>query len=217
MQFQPSSLSNPKKKSEAGQVAGKAATAAAPAAAKAAGGALAAAGGLSAIPVAGWIAAGAIVAGVGAFAIVRAVRKGKAKKADIVKLATEQGIPDAAEVPAFTVRAVKLSPDKREKVAAKLQKQLEKLQGKKSRKGRDKRAQKIQSRLNILAAAEQLASAESMGMEAPADLTAAANLDAGETLDVDADTGFLTPKVMIIGGVVLGVGGLAALFLLRRR
>jgi hypothetical protein len=112
---------------------------------------------------------------------------------------------------------VKLSPEKREKIAVKLQKDLAKLQGKKSKKGRDKRIQKIQSRLNILAAAEQLSTAESMGMEPPADMTAAANLDSGETLDVDADTGFFTPKVMIIGGSILAAGTVVTILLLRRR
>lgn len=87
--------------------------------------ALATAAGLSAIPVAGWIAAAGIGITAGTIQLVIAIREGKARKAEAVQRAQELGIPDAAMVPGYTVKALEASPAWREKQVKKLLKRYQ--------------------------------------------------------------------------------------------
>lgn len=83
-------------------------------------GLLAAAGVAAAEPVVGWAVAGGLAAGAGTVALVRGIRRGRLTRERVVHLARQLGIPDAEEVPAFTVRAVKMNDAHRIEVGRKL-------------------------------------------------------------------------------------------------
>ena len=228
MRFQPSFISahnNPDDEPKAGKAAAKVAGSAAltigkNAISSAVGGGAGIAAGLAAVPVAGWVALGVVGATAATIGIVKAVRKGKMRLAELVKIAEQSGIPDAAELPKFTVRAVKASPEKRAALAQKFEKAITKLEAKAGKKKRQRRVDALSkkidlmiSRLAILAVAENLAVAEQMGKEAPADLTTASNLyDDGGGLttaeqEAESESMLLSPPVLAAAGagvLVLG-------------
>lgn len=128
---------------------------------------LAAAGVSSSVPVAGWIAAGGLAAAAGTVGLVKAIRAGKMRKREAVAQAKAMGIPDAADVPAFTAKALRLAQKNPSKLV-RLGKRLEKKLGRKGfLRGKKKRAH-MESRLRIVGAVLALRMAEKRGRAEPA-------------------------------------------------
>lgn len=120
----------------------------APVATSAVAGLLTAAGVSSAVPVAGWVVGGGLAVAAGAIALVKWVRKGKVSEKKVVAIAKKLGYPDAAKVPKFTVRVLKMGDDQRERLGHRLAARAQ------SSKLTAKRRQLVSSRLRILAAAD---------------------------------------------------------------
>lgn len=168
-------------------------------------------------PPASFIVAGSLVGIGAAIGIVVAVRAGKRKRDDIVRIATAAGIPDAAEVPAFTARAVKLSHSKLAQLAQKYAEKIDKLEVKGKRflgikvGSGDKAIHKYQSRLKIIAAADLLQQAIAMGRVPPPPM--APNLEAhyGKDTSIDSILGDLPPWApwAVVGTSVVLIGALA--------
>lgn len=96
-------------------------------------GMLTAAGAMSAIPVAGWAAAGVTAAAAGLVSLVSGIAKGKMRRADAVAAAKSLGLPDPDEVPGFVVKALKWDEYK-------VQRKLNGMKNAKTRKGKAKKA-----------------------------------------------------------------------------
>lgn len=112
-------------------------------------------GAAAAVPVAGWIAGGVLAAAGGTIALVAALKGGKARKSDAIKMAKDLGFGEEAEqVPAFTVGALRWPKSKRLK---KLEKLRAKYARKKDKKGLFPKAHartvsKIRAKIRILEA-----------------------------------------------------------------
>ena len=81
----------------------------------------------AAIPGVGWVAAAGLGAGAGIITLVGALRGGGMRKQEAAALAAQLGIPDAANVPGFTVRALRLAeqnPQKLYKLGQRYERQL---------------------------------------------------------------------------------------------
>lgn len=126
--------------------------------------ALAAAAGFATVPVAGWVVAAGIVVTTAVIQLVTAIRQGNMRKAEAVRKAKELGLPDAALVPAFTVKALESTPEWREREVRKLLK----------RRGRRKlvrgawRDRKLDTKLELIAAVAKVDAAASTMQMAPA-------------------------------------------------
>ena len=73
----------------------------------AAGLATAAATAAATVPVAGWIAGGALAAAAGTVALVSGIRNGRVRRAQAIKWAKELGLPNPGTVPGFVVKLSK--------------------------------------------------------------------------------------------------------------
>lgn len=89
--------------------------------------------------------------------LVAAIKRGQVNRQQAIALAEKLGIPDAAEVPGFVARVMKMSPDKIAKVRARLA-------GKSSKKSK--------SKLAVLDNVSKLKSAMRSGKEPMADYSA---------------------------------------------
>ena len=85
-----------------------------------------AAGGVAAVPVVGWVAAAGIGTAAGTFALVDAIKRGKVRRAEAVKLARKLGIPNPGAAPTYLVKVMKWDKAKRRKELAKLREKLKK-------------------------------------------------------------------------------------------
>lgn len=132
---------------------------------------LVAAGVQMAIPGIGWITAGATAAVAGTIALVMALRRGKMRKQQAVEQARALGIPDAEEVPAFTVQALGNGPAWRGRQAGKLIQRVQRQVQKHGPSALQKKSnQKDLSRIKVLATLDLLDRAEARGtpVEPPA-------------------------------------------------
>jgi len=84
------------------------------------------AGGVAAVPVVGWVAAAGIGTAAGTFALVDAIKRGKVRRAEAVKLARKLGIPNPGAAPTYLVKVMKWDKAKRRKELAKLREKLKK-------------------------------------------------------------------------------------------
>lgn len=84
------------------------------------------AGGAAAVPVVGWVVAAGIGTAAGTFALVDAIKRGKVRRAEAVKLARKLGIPNPAAAPTYLVKVMKWDKAKRRKELAKLREKLKK-------------------------------------------------------------------------------------------
>ncbi len=85
-----------------------------------------AAGGAAAVPVVGWVVAAGIGTAAGTFALVDAIKRGKVRRAEAVKLARRLGIPNPENAPTYLVKVMKWDKAKRRKELAKLREKLKK-------------------------------------------------------------------------------------------
>lgn len=153
--------------------------------------ALSAAAGAATVPVAGWIVAAGIAVTVGVIQLVSAIRQGNVRKADAIRKARELGLPDAALVPAFTVKALESTSEWREREARKLLK----------RRGRRKlvrgawRDRKLDTKLALIAAVAKV-DAAAAAMQMPA---AAPSPDI-QPADLPTSSSSPWPLVALLGG-----------------
>jgi hypothetical protein len=125
-------------------------------------GLLGSAGAVSSVPVAGWIVAGGLAAAAGAVAIVRGVRKKKARAKDIIAAAKKMGIDikEAEKVPLFVNRVLKMDQDRRNKVGARLAAALKREQTKPKWLTPFRNEEKLKAKLALLAGIDLWARAE---------------------------------------------------------
>jgi hypothetical protein len=124
------------------------------------------AGAVSAIPVAGWIAAGVLGGAAGVIALVGAIKKGKARRRDAVALAKKLKLPEPNKVPGFIVRALKMKKAKRAKLLARYKRRIARVGKRKNKlfaKARDRRLSRLRWQVRVL---EALAKLESGKMSA---------------------------------------------------
>jgi len=148
--------------------------------------------------------------------MVAGVRSGAARKEQLIAIAQQLGVPDAAEFPGFTVRAVKKSTAWRARKARHFKKVVDRLE----RKGkRNNRWKKDKSKLAILAIAEQMQQAEQAGKLPASNVTLAddynenveqAPVDTTTDLTYDKKAASLTPEVDHTWYYVGGTAALAA-------
>jgi hypothetical protein len=157
------------------------------------------------------VAAGGVATGA-TIDLVRAVFHGRRNRKQVVAMAAAAGFPQAAEVPAFTARALRMKPDKLTRTADKLVRKIGKGH---NRKGKN------ETRLQILHAVAQIKNAAAVGAEPvpspAAEAAAQAEMDPSALVsdpvltDLGEDTTSNVP--LIAGGVALAglliVGALA--------
>jgi hypothetical protein len=119
------------------------------------------------IPPFGPVVAAGLAVTAGLIELVTAIFHGKRSRKQIVSAAKAAGIPEAEQVPGFTARALKMSPDKLRKTADQLKKKL----GKPDKKGKNA------AKLQILGAVDIIKSAVGQGRAAPPDAAATAKVD----------------------------------------
>ena len=165
----------------------------------------------SAVPVVGWVVGGVLAATAGTIALVGAVRRGKMRKAEAISAAKAAGIPDAEEVPAFLVQAMKAGPAWRGKQTDKIVKRVMKDQ-KKGNTG--KSAQKDLSRLKLLAVLDLHERAALRGNEPPAVAPEAAaravEVTPAEIAAAPAEAG-LSDDYLYLAAAGVGLAGLGLL------
>lgn len=140
-----------------------------------------AAGGVAAIPVAGWVAAGVLGGAAGIVALVGAIKGGKARRKDAVALARRLKLPEPEKAPGFIVGVLKKSPAKRAKLLARYKRRMARISKRRNRlfaKARARRLAKLRWRVRVL---EALARLESKRLS-PAEKKAAALVTAQRTL-----------------------------------
>lgn len=153
--------------------------------------ALATAAGFATVPVAGWIVAAGIVVTTAVIQLVVAIRQGNVRKAEAVRKARELGLPDAALVPAFTVKVLESTPEWRERTVRKLLK----------RRGRRKlirgawRDRKLDTKLALIAAVAKVDAAAS-AMQMPA----ASPAPDIQPADLPTSSSSPWPLVALLGG-----------------
>lgn len=161
----------------------------------------------------GFIVAGGLALGAAAIQLVRLISQGKMRQDQVVAYAKRMGVPDAAEVPAFTVRVMRMSPKERLTVGDNLQKQLQHAHG--------QAADKIKSRLTVLGAAHVLDMAQKRGKapaSVPAPIIAAQMGDTPTVADPTlASVGADNPPWALYAGVTAAAaGGLYLLYKMTR-
>lgn len=186
-------------------------------------------------PPYGWIVAAGLAVTAGTIELVTKILHGQWNKKQIVAAAQQAGIPDAAEVPGFTARALKMSPAKLAKTADAIRKKLGKEHPHRAGKtaagiltmglstiGHKKHASKEQAKneakLKILGAVDIIKSAIAQGKMAPPDPAAAAVVeDIAATTPVDpviAEAGTDPGLSSVIPWVVAGLSAVALLGLI---
>lgn len=126
------------------------------------------AGAVSAIPVAGWVAAGVLGAAAGVIALVGAIKKGKARRRDAVALAKKLKLPEPDKVPGFIVRALKMKKAKRAKLLARYKRRIARVSKRKNRlfaKARDRRLSRLRWQVRVLEALRRLESGKMSAAE----------------------------------------------------
>lgn len=127
-----------------------------------------AAGGVAAIPVAGWVAAGVLGAAAGTVALVAAIKKGKARRKDAVALAKKLKLPEPERAPGFIVKALKLKKAKRSKLLAIYKKRIARISKRKGKlfaKARARRLSRLKWQIRILEALGRLESGKMTAKE----------------------------------------------------
>jgi hypothetical protein len=150
-------------------------------AAATAGGLIVAAGAASAVPVAGWIAAGVLGGAAGIVALVGAIKGGKARRRDAVALAKKLGLPEPEKAPGFIVGVLKKSKAKRAKLLARYKRRIARISKRRNKlfaKARARRLAKLKWRVRVL---EALAKLESKRLT-PAEKKAVSFVGAQRTL-----------------------------------
>ena len=117
---------------------------------------LTAAGASSAVPFAGWIAAGAALTAAGMIQLVTALKKRRVQKDEAIRMAKEIGFSDAAAIPGFTLRALEWSSAKRSRVAARLEKRV----ARRAKRDRGWRSWKDTLKLQLIGVIEGVVQAE---------------------------------------------------------
>lgn len=126
------------------------------------------AGAVSAIPVAGWVAAGVLGGAAGVVALVSAIKKGKARRKDAVALAKKLKLPEPERAPGFIVRALKLKKAKRDKLIARYKRRIARISKRKNKvfaKARARRLSRLKWQLRILEALGRLESGKTTAAE----------------------------------------------------
>jgi len=181
------------------------------------------------VPVVGWIVGGVMGAAAGTVALIAAVKNGKIRQADAIKAAHKLGYPHPEKVPAFIVRALKLTKSKQRDLLSKYKAHYGKLKSRESHAVFPKLykadMQKLKAKIDILDAMVHPKPIPQKGFhaalaKAPVVAANEAPNDAGVSLDPSADMDKSTANVLpgteipvipaIIGTVV--VVGLVAYF-----
>ena len=126
------------------------------------------AGAVSAIPVAGWVAAGVLGGAAGVIALVGAIKKGKARRKDAVALAKKLKLPEPDKVPGFIVRALKTKKAKRAKLLARYKRRIARVSKRKNKlfaKARERRLSRLRWQVRVLEALARLESGKTTAAE----------------------------------------------------
>jgi len=127
-----------------------------------------AAGGVAAIPVAGWVAAGVLGGAAGIVALVGAIKGGKARRKDAVALAKKLRLPEPERAPGFIVRALKLKRAKRAKLLARYKRRIARIAKRRNKlfaKARARRLSRLRWQVRILEALARLESGKMTAAE----------------------------------------------------
>lgn len=186
----------------------------------------------SSLPVIGWIAGGVMALTAGSIATVRLVRAKRARNDEMVKLAQQMGLPNAAEAPAFTAKAMNMPDHEIVKLMNEYARRIRSMQkdkglvqavrtvGRWFAPGRaaseTKEIANLKSRLGLLGAIHFLHQAEKRGKEPP---MAAGRVQVPDvSLSPASRTFGVDNTTLVIGGaVVVGVAVVAAIALRKSR
>ena len=122
---------------------------------------LVAAGASSAVPYAGWIAAGAMVTAAAIVNLVVVLRKRGMSKREAVAMAKQIGFSDAAAIPGYTLRALEWSSAKRARKATALQRRI----GRKEGRGKGWMAWRSVLKLQLLGVLEAIVQADKRAVQ----------------------------------------------------
>ena len=115
----------------------------------------AAAAGSATVPVAGWVAAAVLGAAAGTVVVISEIKKGKKNKAAAVKWAKQIGLPDPEEAARFIVKVATKDKKWRRKELAQQKRQLARKKGRRTTKGRTRRMDRDQWKIDVLTAYER--------------------------------------------------------------
>jgi hypothetical protein len=111
--------------------------------------------GSGALGPAGWIAAGVLGAAAGTVVVISEIKKGKKNKAAAVKWAKQIGLPDPDEAARFIVKVATKDKKWRRKELAQQKRQIARKKGRRTTKGRTRRMDRDQWKIDVLTAYER--------------------------------------------------------------
>ena len=103
----------------------------------------------------GWIAAGVLGAAAGTVVVISEIKKGKKNKAAAVKWAKQIGLPDPDEAARFIVKVATKDKKWRRKELAQQKRQIARKKGRRTTKGRTRRMERDQWKIDVLTAYER--------------------------------------------------------------